>query len=251
MFNFSEKKWLISLFLSGIAIVFGTLVREGVFTLDIVKRPKPVDAAPTPKLEEPSPVPKAADDKPSSEQKEPWQDTEAQGFEKQLTHLREELGKKLTEAGFTSAESDKAAEIITATFGKNIGAGVDSISLALDEAAKILELDANRKDQVRKALLASFAETGGSFSTDDFKSCMERRVKFLKADPCSSELAEQFAGEFYADYTGVEKITPELQEKVGNSLTRKYVKLSETCGISTAQAEKLFEPHLSSCPKSP
>jgi hypothetical protein len=254
---FYTNRWAVSLAISLVAIILGYLVREGIFTIDLFKRQTPQATEEAP---EKAPEPINNNEK-KSDLKSPLQSNNHIQSEKHaeesadvsanspspLVKLQTELSKKLNESGFTSYESEQAFKIISDTFKENAGKGTDSIALALDKAAKTLSLNDARKDMLKKALFDSFSETGGSFTTDEFQSCIERRKAVLKPDQCSQDLMDQFVAEISAAAQGYEKITLQMQKEYSNIQDR-YVQLSTQCKLDPLIAGRLFAPMLSDCP---
>lgn len=249
----SNHKWAYSLSLSLFFIIIGTLVRYDVLSIDtftekerIENHSRDTSTVSSEKLQ--VPIRNLPTDTKINDTAATSSENSSNSPESPISRLKTEFARKLVESGFNSHEADQSIEIITSTFKENEGKGIDSITLGIERAAKALNLDASRQAVLRSALFESFNETGGSFTIDDFQRCVAKRVLILSPNRCATELLDRFVEEIATSAETHERITLRMQKEY-SAIQDRYVKLSQTCKIDQVQAERLFAPMLSDCPR--
>ena len=239
--------WAVGLTFSLSYVIFEGLVQNGFLTFDSVRQSAPSqDAKPVSSLsKEGGRSTDLAPTAPISGIHSAATDVAPQKPTEAMQKLESELSRILSERGFTSGEIEVAYQKIIETMTSS-DRRPDSLNKAIDSASKALELTEARKKLLRDSLFESFAETGGSFSYQDWSACVSNRIVKFNTTSCAREIAEglvQDVGAKLAD----DRITPQVLKSLEPLADKAMSKATETCGIEYIDAMKLLSLHMTHC----
>ncbi len=162
-----------------------------------------------------------------------------------LVTLEGELTRILLEKGISPSDANLASQRIVEIF-KTPPDGTDRITTATDSVAASLHWGEEKKKLLREALLASFAETGGTYTLSQLEQCMQHRLKVFKPDECGRQKVEDLLKKL-AEKVPEERITPELQKQIDPLADQARRHAMQECGMDSDSAFRLFSIHLQDC----